>query len=137
MKASLAFHRRLGWTIEAPSAFHAVAQRSPAPKVEFDTPDFARTWDPGSTGDCGGTSVLGLSVETRDAVDDLYTHLLQAGHRGRHAPHDAFWGARYAIIEDPDRNPVGIMSPSREPAPVAFDGNDKRSQPRLDGSRTR
>jgi predicted enzyme related to lactoylglutathione lyase len=25
--------------------------------------------------------------------------------------HDAFWGARYAAIEDPDRNAVGIMRP--------------------------
>ncbi len=25
---------------------------------------------------------------------------------------DAFWGARYAIVEDPDGNPVGIMSPA-------------------------
>jgi uncharacterized glyoxalase superfamily protein PhnB len=27
------------------------------------------------------------------------------------APYDAFWGARYAIIEDPDGVAVGLMSP--------------------------
>jgi len=27
------------------------------------------------------------------------------------APYDAFWGARYAIVEDPDGNAVGLMSP--------------------------
>ena len=26
-------------------------------------------------------------------------------------PYDAFWGARYAIVEDPDGNAVGLMSP--------------------------
>jgi uncharacterized glyoxalase superfamily protein PhnB len=26
-------------------------------------------------------------------------------------PIDAFWGARYAIIEDPDGIAVGVMSP--------------------------
>ena len=26
-------------------------------------------------------------------------------------PHDAFWGARYAIVEDPDGIAVGLMSP--------------------------
>jgi hypothetical protein len=35
--------------------------------------------------------------------------------------HDAFWGARYAIVGDPDRRDVGIMSPSnaehRDPPP--------------------
>ena len=27
------------------------------------------------------------------------------------APYDAFWGARYAVVSDPDGNAVGIMSP--------------------------
>jgi hypothetical protein len=26
-------------------------------------------------------------------------------------PYDAFWGARYAIVEDPDGIAVGLMSP--------------------------
>ena len=26
-------------------------------------------------------------------------------------PYDAFWGARYAVVSDPDGNAVGIMSP--------------------------
>jgi hypothetical protein len=30
-------------------------------------------------------------------------------------PIDAFWGARYAIIDDPDGNHIGIMSPSDGP----------------------
>jgi uncharacterized glyoxalase superfamily protein PhnB len=34
-----------------------------------------------------------------------------AGYRGLREPHDAFWGARYAIIEDPDGIAVGLMSP--------------------------
>jgi uncharacterized glyoxalase superfamily protein PhnB len=27
------------------------------------------------------------------------------------AADDTFWGARYAVIEDPDGNHVGLMSP--------------------------
>ena len=30
---------------------------------------------------------------------------------GRQQPYDAFWGARYAIVEDPDGNPVRLISP--------------------------
>ena len=26
-------------------------------------------------------------------------------------PYDAFWGARYAVVSDPDGHGVGIMSP--------------------------
>src|SRR6476469_9867215 len=40
---------------------------------------------------------------------------------GQQPPWDAFWGARYAVVEDPDGNAVGIMSaidPDRRgPAP--------------------
>jgi uncharacterized glyoxalase superfamily protein PhnB len=37
--------------------------------------------------------------------------MIGAGYRGLQEPHDAFWGARYAIIEDPDGIAVGLMSP--------------------------
>ena len=47
--------------------------------------------------------------------------LTAAGHRGLQAPYDAFWGARYAVVEDPDGIAVGLMSPKsaehRSPAP--------------------
>jgi uncharacterized glyoxalase superfamily protein PhnB len=35
-----------------------------------------------------------------------------AGHRSHLAPFDAFWGARYAVVLDPDGNRVGISSPT-------------------------
>jgi len=56
--------------------------------------------------------VLGFSVATRDDVDRIYAEVTGAGYTGQQAPYDAFWGARYAIVADPDGNAVGIMSPS-------------------------
>ena len=47
----------------------------------------------------------------RRAVDEVYADLAGAGYPGRQPPYDAFWGARYAIVEDPDGNPVRLMSP--------------------------
>lgn len=58
-----------------------------------------------------GSTVLGFWVTTRDAVDEIYTDLTGGGHRGHQPPYDAFWGGRYAIVDDPDGNSVGIMSP--------------------------
>jgi uncharacterized glyoxalase superfamily protein PhnB len=43
-------------------------------------------------------------------VDEIYADLASAGYTSQQEPYDAFWGARYAVIEDPDGNPV-IMSP--------------------------
>jgi hypothetical protein len=37
--------------------------------------------------------------------------LTAAGYAGPQPPYDAFWGARYAIVQDPDDNDVGLMSP--------------------------
>ena len=31
--------------------------------------------------------------------------------RGRRSTYDAFWGARYAVVSDPDGNGVGIIDP--------------------------
>jgi uncharacterized glyoxalase superfamily protein PhnB len=56
--------------------------------------------------------VLGFRLASRESVDALYEELTGAGYRGAQPPYDAFWGARYAIVADPDGNSVGIMSPS-------------------------
>jgi uncharacterized glyoxalase superfamily protein PhnB len=50
-------------------------------------------------------------MPTRGDVDDVFHDMIGAGYRGLQEPHDAFWGARYAIIEDPDGIAVGLMSP--------------------------
>lgn len=64
----------------------------------------------------GGSSrvLLGFSVPTREEVDRLYQELTAARYKGRQPPYDAFWGARYAVVADPDGNDVGIMSPLDE-----------------------
>jgi uncharacterized glyoxalase superfamily protein PhnB len=61
--------------------------------------------------EAGGSTVLGFAVPSRQAVDEIYAGLTGAGYRGHQKPYDAFWGARYAIVEDPDGNAVGLMSP--------------------------
>jgi uncharacterized glyoxalase superfamily protein PhnB len=58
--------------------------------------------------------VLGFKVDSRERVDEIYAGLVAAGYRRQQPPYDAFWGARYAVIEDPDGNAVG-MWPCRNP----------------------
>jgi catechol 2,3-dioxygenase-like lactoylglutathione lyase family enzyme len=114
LEATLAFYRMLGLAVEAAPGGHASVKLPNGVAVEFDTTEFVGLWDSGWTGATGGSTVLGFGVGSRAAVDELYGELTAAGHRGRQAPYDAFWGARYAIVEDPDGNPVGIMSPVDE-----------------------
>jgi predicted enzyme related to lactoylglutathione lyase len=112
MPRTLDFYRRFGWTIETPTHEHAVATLPNGMSVDFDSHGFVPVWDSGYQGGTGGTTVLGIRVKTRASVDELYADLVAAGHHGRQPPYDAFWGSRYAIVEDPDGNPVGLMSPS-------------------------
>lgn len=55
--------------------------------------------------------VIGFKLESRAAVDEMFARLTAAGHGVRQEPWDTFWGARYAVVEDPDGNAVGLMSP--------------------------
>ena len=114
MDKSLAFYRALGLKIDAePGAFH-VNVELPGILLEFDTAEFVQKWDTGASGATGGNNVIGFGVASRRGVDDLYARLTEAGYRGRQPPYDGFWGARYAIVEDPDGNPVGLMSPIKK-----------------------
>jgi PhnB protein len=59
--------------------------------------------------DLGGTTVtMHLEVPNCDAAVD---RAVAAGATVVMPPMDAFWGARYAIVEDPDGIAVGLMSP--------------------------
>ena len=114
MAASVAFYRRLGITIPEGdprwSSHHVNAVMPGGLDVDLDSVEFARQWDNGWPGSAG--VVVGLRVASRDDVDRLYADVTGAGYRGQQPPYDAFWGARYAVVEDPDGNAVGIMSPS-------------------------
>ena len=112
MDASVEFYRRLGLNIPDTTlqwqTHHRTAKLSNGIDLDLDSTDFARYWDQGWR---RGMGVLGFKVQSRDRVDEIYFDLVEQGYRGQQPPYDAFWGARYAVIEDPDGNAVGIMSP--------------------------
>lgn len=112
MQASVDFYRLLG--IEIPDTdprwqpHHRSARLEGGVYLEFDSPEFARHWDRGWV---KGMGVLGVRVDRRVNVDALFERMTRSGCRVHEPPFDAFWGARYAVIEDPDGNAVGISSP--------------------------
>lgn len=118
MAASLDFYRLLGIVVpdgEDVTGAHVQLRMPDGFSLELDTAASALLWhaawrtDPESVG-----VVIGFSLPTREAVDERYMELTAAGHLGRQPPFDAFWGARYAIVADPDGNDVGLMSPLDE-----------------------
>jgi catechol 2,3-dioxygenase-like lactoylglutathione lyase family enzyme len=118
MRASLDFYRRLGIAVpaDAESGGPHLQLRMPGGfSLELDTAESARLWHAGwRTDPATARVVIGFSLPTRNAVDERYAELTSAGYAGRQPPFDAFWGARYAIVADPDGNDVGLMSPIDE-----------------------
>src|SRR5690348_9820184 len=116
LAASMKFYRRLGVEIPEPpsGSFHVECASDDMLEFALDTERFASFWNQGWAGrdDLKGRVVIGFRVETREDVDALYAEMTDAGYRGLATPYDAFWGARYAIIEDPNGAAVGLMSPS-------------------------
>lgn len=119
LDASIAFYRRLGvdfpeervWRT-ATGAHHASAVEAGS-DLDLDSAVFSQLWNKGWAGrkDLAGRVVVGFSVASRADVDRIYGEMTAAGHRGLQPPWDAFWGARYAVVEDPDGVAVGLMSP--------------------------
>ena len=115
MEVSAEFYRRLGVAVpdDVDGTGHHVQLRMPSGfSLELDTAESARIWHAGWRADPGSVRiVIGFALPTREAVDERYGELTAAGYAGRQPPFDAFWGARYAIVADPDGNDVGLMSP--------------------------
>lgn len=128
MDAMVEFYRRLGVEIEDPGApwapHHQNASTPEGLDLDFDSQVFASTWNQGWPPDASGP-LVSFRIPTRDGVDRTYADLTGAGYRGQQPPYDAFWGSRFAVVEDPDGNAVGLMSPMdpahRKPSPAPPD----------------
>ena len=111
MSSAVEFYRLLGWDLQVtPGGVHAAAAVSPDLLVELDTRDFASVWNAGAVAEPGGT-VLVVSTVDRTGVDALFDKVTSAGHRAVQVPYDTFWGARFAVVADPDGHQIGLMSP--------------------------
>jgi len=113
MPAALAFYRRLGLAI--PEGFegrpHVAIALSNGLTLELDTVELTRSYDIGWQEPAGGSrTVFQFLLPSRQAVDDLFADLTGAGYNGHLPPFDAFWGARYAVVDDPDGNFLGLTS---------------------------
>lgn len=114
MEAMAAFYRRLGVEIDdgAPpwDMHHRTAVGGGEVDFELDSQASAAVWNEGWRQGTTGV-IIGFGLASREAVDRTYAELTDAGYVGQQAPCDAFWGSRYAVVEDPDGNVVGLMSP--------------------------
>jgi len=113
LEASVTFYRSLGvgFPDYDPEVGHYDAELGGGVRLMLDShavaemfiDDFAA---PGKNG------VIGLAVEfdAPEQVDAAFERLTATGAPGVRAPFDAFWGQRYATVEDPDGNGVDLYA---------------------------
>lgn len=114
MAASLAFYRRLGIDVpaDADDQPHVDAELPGGMRIAWDTVETIRSFDPDWTPPTGGHRMaLAFACDDPADVDRTHAELVGAGYRSHKDPWDAFWGMRYAVVHDPDGNPVDLFAP--------------------------
>jgi uncharacterized glyoxalase superfamily protein PhnB len=115
MARSLAFYRKVGLDLppEADQQPHVDAPLPGGLRLAWDTVDTIRSFDPEWQPPIGGHRVaLSFRFDSPAEVDAAYDELVAAGYSGHKAPWDAFWGQRYAMVDDPDGNVIDLFAPS-------------------------
>lgn len=121
MNATLAFYRLLGMDIPENSVWgsgaghHVKVDSTGSVDLELDSEGLAKAYNAAwQRPDGAGRTMIGFRVSSRQAVDDTFTTLTNAGYSGLQEPYDAFWGSRCAIVEDPDGRNVSITSEAED-----------------------
>ncbi|XOV86938.1 MAG: VOC family protein [Pseudomonadota bacterium] len=112
LAATKKFYSALGLSIEEVSDVFARASWDGEVYFEFGTSALTLSYDPKFESP-GRLSKATFNFEfvSRTAVDEKYNELISAGYVGHLAPCDPPWRARFAIVEDPDGNFIGLHSP--------------------------
>jgi uncharacterized glyoxalase superfamily protein PhnB len=115
MARSLAFYRQLGFDLppEADEQPHVDAALPGGLRLAWDTVETVRSFDPDWKPPSGGHRIsLAFRFDKPVDVDAAYAELTALGYSSHKAPWDAFWGQRYAMIEDPDGTVIDLFSPN-------------------------
>jgi len=117
---TVAFYRALGldipegtiWRTDS-GAHHVEVRMENGFELAFNSQLLAREYNQGNPDPSANRkgNVISFRISTREEVDSLHSTLTGLGYSSSQPPYNAFWGSRYAIVEDPDGNLVGLMSP--------------------------
>lgn len=113
LSRSLAFYRRLGLDIppDADAAPHVEVPLPGGLRLAFDTIDTIRSFDSGWEPPAGGHRIaLAFGCDDPADVDRVHAEMVAAGYESHLEPWDAFWGQRYAVLRDPDGNPIDLFA---------------------------
>jgi uncharacterized glyoxalase superfamily protein PhnB len=109
LERTRAFYRLLGVEI-AEGDDHVEATMPNGLRLMFDTESVIRSFRPEWQRETGNQFALAFACASPAEVDETYTRVVEAGFHGEKEPWDAFWGFRYAQLEDPDGVGVDLFA---------------------------
>jgi catechol 2,3-dioxygenase-like lactoylglutathione lyase family enzyme len=111
MARSIRFYRLLGLDVpETPDEGHVDAFLPSGVRFMLDTEDVIRSFNPDWQRVAGTQIGIAFECESPAEVDETYARITAAGFHGTKEPWDAFWGQRYAQLEDPDGVEVSLYA---------------------------
>jgi predicted lactoylglutathione lyase len=111
MGKSISFYRLLGVDVpETPDEGHVDTFLPNGVRFMLDTEEVIRSFKPDWTRERGNQVALAFECASPSEVDEVYRRAVDAGFHGEKEPWDAFWGQRYAQLQDPDGNGVDLYA---------------------------
>jgi catechol 2,3-dioxygenase-like lactoylglutathione lyase family enzyme len=111
MERSIRFYRLLGIDVpETPQEGHIDTFLPNGVRFMLDTEEVIRSFRPEWTRASGNQIALAFECASAAEVDETYVRVVDAGFRGEKEPWDAFWGQRYAQLQDPDGVGVDLFA---------------------------
>jgi catechol 2,3-dioxygenase-like lactoylglutathione lyase family enzyme len=108
---SIHFYRLLGLDVpETPGEDHIDTFLPNGVRFMFDTEETVRSFRPEWKRETGNQLGLAFECESPAEVDEVYARVTAAGFHGEKEPWDAFWGQRYAQLQDPDGVPADLYA---------------------------
>jgi len=111
LERSIAFYRLLGLDVpETPGEGHVETTLANGGRLMLDTEETVTSFQPEWTRQTGNQLSLAFECTGPAEVDETYARMVEAGFHGEKKPWDAFWGQRYAQLQDPDGVPVDLYA---------------------------
>ena len=103
MAKSIRFYRLLGVDVpETPEEGHVDVPLPNGVRLMLDKEEVITSFLPEWTRATGNQMSIAFECESAAEVDEVYARVVAAGFHGEKEPWDAFWGQRYAQVQDPD-----------------------------------
>jgi uncharacterized glyoxalase superfamily protein PhnB len=103
MGRSIGFYRLVGVDVpETPDEAHVDTFLPNGVRFMLDSEETVRSFRPDWARETGNQISLAFECASPAEVDETYRRVVEAGFHGEKEPWDAFWGQRYAQVQDPD-----------------------------------